>query len=561
MDTHISDRLSHSVAVVSGGRLALSCAANVGRCLVVAPSAKLVRGDAIRDRGLLVGSSCGVSLARACAGGGHHGPSAQDGGTLSELDAKAGLVAEFDLVAAAAEALVFESGNAAQTLDDERKDALHLVSALCRVPKSQGGSATSTVRWVHTRLRSDLQASVPLEQLEDFWRSVPLNWRRSNALPTRGSFMLLQQEAADSAGVSPHDVAAPVLRSDVFVGLFLLTSLAEHSCRPNLGAHWEAGVLHLVALRDIPSGARVATSYLDLQDLALPGPLRRALLEETWGFSCRCDRCLEDLALEGAEAAAPGLRSSSRISGRASGPASGEMHRFTAALIELHELDHRNSTCSVSADSHAMVDVEAKHVALLARCQECLDATLRELSGVPEGYIEQCSLQLLMYRAILFSCREEDVAEIERSCARTLGDHSDWTVTARLLAGGGARALVERAADDSEAAARTAGVCGSAFVAKLSQLRAEALSEDGARRSLQRLLAAGACPTSGFMLLPHGGGYAPRLTRTHSGVVERVDSGTAVRSDQTAPSPPPAPTEKKLSRFKQQMLAQRGALV
>jgi predicted transposase YdaD len=49
---------------------------------------------------------------------------------------------------------------------------------------------------------------------------------------------------------------------------------------------------------DIEEGEELTTSYVNIH---WPGPLRRETLKTNYGFDCRCERCVEELAEEATE--------------------------------------------------------------------------------------------------------------------------------------------------------------------------------------------------------------------------------------------------------------------
>lgn len=51
---------------------------------------------------------------------------------------------------------------------------------------------------------------------------------------------------------------------------------------------------------DIEEGEELTTSYVNIH---WPGPLRRETLKSNYGFDCRCERCVEELAEEAKERA------------------------------------------------------------------------------------------------------------------------------------------------------------------------------------------------------------------------------------------------------------------
>lgn len=85
-------------------------------------------------------------------------------------------------------------------------------------------------------------------------------------------------------------------------GLFLLGARFNSSCVPNVNNHWDAreGRLVFRAVRDIAPGEEMCLGYCKL--LAKRDE-RRAVLQERFGFECRCEACeLEGAALEESDA-------------------------------------------------------------------------------------------------------------------------------------------------------------------------------------------------------------------------------------------------------------------
>eukprot|EP00747_Dinoflagellata_sp_TGD_P187630 gnl/TRDRNA2_/TRDRNA2_45446_c0_seq1.p1 gnl/TRDRNA2_/TRDRNA2_45446_c0~~gnl/TRDRNA2_/TRDRNA2_45446_c0_seq1.p1 ORF type:complete len:690 (-),score=135.92 gnl/TRDRNA2_/TRDRNA2_45446_c0_seq1:57-1937(-) len=72
----------------------------------------------------------------------------------------------------------------------------------------------------------------------------------------------------------------------------------NHDCEPNciVDSASNAGVLRVLAHRDIPAGQELRISYVDSSE---PGPLRRRELKLQYGFDCACLRCSKEL--EGGE--------------------------------------------------------------------------------------------------------------------------------------------------------------------------------------------------------------------------------------------------------------------
>ena len=73
---------------------------------------------------------------------------------------------------------------------------------------------------------------------------------------------------------------------------FLLASLFNHSCEPNLVMSWphNNAVARFTAARDIAAHEQLTISYIDAEQGAAQ---RRAALQFAYGFACRCPRCRE----------------------------------------------------------------------------------------------------------------------------------------------------------------------------------------------------------------------------------------------------------------------------
>jgi len=77
--------------------------------------------------------------------------------------------------------------------------------------------------------------------------------------------------------------------------VYMLPSLVNHDCEPNLDASWPAGdaTLVLSARRDISPGEQLTITYIDS---SLNVADRQAQLRYGYGFACACETCREDLA-------------------------------------------------------------------------------------------------------------------------------------------------------------------------------------------------------------------------------------------------------------------------
>lgn len=75
--------------------------------------------------------------------------------------------------------------------------------------------------------------------------------------------------------------------------VYMLPSLLNHSCEPNVDALWRDGdaTLTLAARRDIAAGEELSITYIDAD---LPVAERRQMLHHGYGFNCRCPACLDE---------------------------------------------------------------------------------------------------------------------------------------------------------------------------------------------------------------------------------------------------------------------------
>mmetsp|Transcript_118369 Transcript_118369/g.330145 ORF Transcript_118369/g.330145 Transcript_118369/m.330145 type:complete len:180 (+) Transcript_118369:267-806(+) len=70
----------------------------------------------------------------------------------------------------------------------------------------------------------------------------------------------------------------------------------NHSCRPNVSVDTGCGRAAVTALRPIAPGEELTASYAAAEVLWCSLAERRQILAETWGFWCRCSRCLSEEA-------------------------------------------------------------------------------------------------------------------------------------------------------------------------------------------------------------------------------------------------------------------------
>lgn len=74
---------------------------------------------------------------------------------------------------------------------------------------------------------------------------------------------------------------------------FLLGSMLNHSCAPNLDVQWpeNSAEVAFTAARDITAGEQLTISYIDSEQGVAA---RQDALSWGYGFACRCPRCVEE---------------------------------------------------------------------------------------------------------------------------------------------------------------------------------------------------------------------------------------------------------------------------
>lgn len=107
-------------------------------------------------------------------------------------------------------------------------------------------------------------------------------------------------------GQATVDEVAAKLRNSFHVGepggdgagnsgsaVYLLASLLNHSCEPNLAVSWPQndGMMQLTAARDVSAGEQMGVSYVD-GEMALA--VRQEHLRYNYGFVCGCQKCVEE---------------------------------------------------------------------------------------------------------------------------------------------------------------------------------------------------------------------------------------------------------------------------
>eukprot|EP00899_Mesostigma_viride_P010408 jgi/Mesvir1/19369/Mv10416-RA.1 len=107
------------------------------------------------------------------------------------------------------------------------------------------------------------------------------------AAASGGSSLLSWEHLAAAAA------AAVVGDGGVGTGAFLLLSMYNHSCAPNVEPQWtKDATATVVAKRDVEKGEELYVSYIDAD---MPTSQRQRTLQWAYGFTCQCCRCKEGL--------------------------------------------------------------------------------------------------------------------------------------------------------------------------------------------------------------------------------------------------------------------------
>ena len=80
----------------------------------------------------------------------------------------------------------------------------------------------------------------------------------------------------------------PDIHSYLGMGLYIETSVFDHSCRPNASWNFSGKKMEIRAMKSIPAGEEVLVHYIHILS---PKADRQQQLLKGWGFLCRCVRC------------------------------------------------------------------------------------------------------------------------------------------------------------------------------------------------------------------------------------------------------------------------------
>ncbi|XP_033119963.1 histone-lysine N-methyltransferase SMYD3-like isoform X2 [Anneissia japonica] len=87
------------------------------------------------------------------------------------------------------------------------------------------------------------------------------------------------------------NICDPEMQS-IGVGIYLKSSLLNHSCSPNCTAIFVGTTIHIRAVKAISKGEECSISYIDLMN---PSHIRQRMLQEQYYFTCDCTSCQEEL--------------------------------------------------------------------------------------------------------------------------------------------------------------------------------------------------------------------------------------------------------------------------
>lgn len=77
------------------------------------------------------------------------------------------------------------------------------------------------------------------------------------------------------------------------VGIFLVTSMLNHSCTANVRWEVQGTVCRLYAGRGVPAGEELCANYLGSRLAHMDVAARQAKLQASWGFTCTCPACTQ----------------------------------------------------------------------------------------------------------------------------------------------------------------------------------------------------------------------------------------------------------------------------
>eukprot|EP00191_Tetraselmis_sp_GSL018_P000048 CAMPEP_0177605720 /NCGR_PEP_ID=MMETSP0419_2-20121207/16863_1 /TAXON_ID=582737 /ORGANISM="Tetraselmis sp., Strain GSL018" /LENGTH=421 /DNA_ID=CAMNT_0019099911 /DNA_START=668 /DNA_END=1929 /DNA_ORIENTATION=- len=150
--------------------------------------------------------------------------------------------------------------------------------------------------------------------------------------------------------------------------LFSLVSFCNHSCEPNAALSRPRkesdGERALYTLRQIPRGEELTICY-DSNLLWLPQRYRKARTAKTWGFECRCQRCVEELSTQGTAQTLPCLDRFFDLDGRLADWISRE-EQSPGKEAEISVTDVYEESCELQGADHWQTHVAREELLMTA---------------------------------------------------------------------------------------------------------------------------------------------------------------------------------------------------
>lgn len=157
-----------------------------------------------------------------------------------------------------------------------------LLSGLQQGAAESGGGGGASPAWV--------EATITPEWFSGVMARLHLNSFRVDTVPALdpsdpGALLRAAAAAISGGGGLPGE-------HQTGTAAFLLASMFNHSCEPNLAVTWpgNSAVVEMRAARDIAPGEQLTISYIDE---TLPRAQRQEALRFAYGFACGCPSCRE----------------------------------------------------------------------------------------------------------------------------------------------------------------------------------------------------------------------------------------------------------------------------
>eukprot|EP00930_Biecheleria_cincta_P073372 TRINITY_DN60673_c0_g1_i1.p1 TRINITY_DN60673_c0_g1~~TRINITY_DN60673_c0_g1_i1.p1 ORF type:complete len:294 (-),score=49.09 TRINITY_DN60673_c0_g1_i1:168-1049(-) len=157
-----------------------------------------------------------------------------------------------------------------------------ILDGFYRATATMQSSYEEHARHIHGAMKEEMKSFADVEELKD----------------------LLMVTRLDAHNITIARELAPqnlIRLPPVGLGLFYALHIANHSCSPNafftascVAGQSSPAEMTLRALRTIRPGEEICISYVDGSTLFQSCVQRKATLEKTFGFVCKCPRCLSE---------------------------------------------------------------------------------------------------------------------------------------------------------------------------------------------------------------------------------------------------------------------------